>query len=73
VRLVIYPHLLPSRQDVIEWMKGSLLTAYEKRLTPDQFDNFLEEYSKRLIPKLDSGRPFFFPFKRILCWARRSG
>jgi trans-aconitate 2-methyltransferase len=73
VRLAIYPHLLPSRQDVIEWMKGSLLTAYERKLTPDQFDNFLEEYAKRLIPQLDSERPFFFPFKRILCWARRSG
>jgi trans-aconitate 2-methyltransferase len=73
VRLVIYPHLLPSRQDVLEWMKGSLLTAYEKRLTPDQFESFLDEYGRRLIPQLDSGRPFFFPFKRVLCWARKSG
>jgi trans-aconitate 2-methyltransferase len=72
VRLAIYPHLLPSRHDVIEWMKGSLLTAYEKRLTPDQFENFLGEYGRRLIPQLDSEQPFFFPFKRILCWARRA-
>jgi trans-aconitate 2-methyltransferase len=73
VRLVIYPHLLPSRQDVIEWMKGSLLTAYEKRLTPGQFENFLDDYRGRLIPQLDAEQPFFFPFKRILCWARKSG
>jgi trans-aconitate 2-methyltransferase len=73
VRLAIYPHQLPSRWDVIEWMKGSLLTAYEKRLTPGQFETFLAEYGRRLIPELDSEQPFFFPFKRILCWARRSG
>ena len=29
VRLVVYPHVLPSRNDVVEWMKGTLLTAYE--------------------------------------------
>jgi trans-aconitate 2-methyltransferase len=73
VRLAIYPHVLPSRQDVIEWMKGSLLTAYERKLTPGQFETFLDDYSRRLIPQLDSKRPFFFPFQRILCWARKPG
>ncbi len=33
VRLQIYNHPLPSREDVIEWVKGALLTAYERRMS----------------------------------------
>jgi trans-aconitate 2-methyltransferase len=72
VRLVIYPHLLPGREDVVEWMKGSLLTAYERRLTPEQFDKFVDRYQERLLRQLGPERPFFFPFARILCWGQRS-
>jgi DNA polymerase IV len=72
VHLAVYPHVLESRDDVVEWMKGTLLTEYERHLPPDLFGAFVEAYRARLMPKLDGGRPFFFPFKRILCWARRS-
>ena len=54
-------------------MKGTLLTEYEKRLSPDLFVRFVEEYRARLVPRLEPTRPFFFPFKRILCWGRKSG
>ena len=73
VRLVIYPHVLPGREEVVEWMKGTLLTAYEKRLTPGQFDAFVAQYRELVLPQLDPGRPFFFPFRRVLCWGRKSG
>jgi DNA polymerase IV len=72
VRLVVYPHVLESREGVVEWMKGSLLTEYQRHLPADLFDAFVDAYRERLLPKLDGGQPFFFPFKRILCWARRS-
>src|SRR5581483_7540716 len=71
VRLVVYPHLLPVRDDVVEWMKGTLLTEYDRHLPPGRFAPFLEAYSGRLVPQLEDERPFFFPFKRILCWGRR--
>jgi trans-aconitate 2-methyltransferase len=71
VRLIVYPHVLASRDEVVNWMKGSLLTDYEKRLTPEQFDDFTSAYRDRLLPQLNADRPFLFPFKRILCWGRK--
>jgi trans-aconitate 2-methyltransferase len=71
VRLVVYPHVLEGPEAVVDWMKGTLLTEYERRLTPELFSRFVNEYRARLLSKLDRGRPFFFPFKRILCWGTR--
>jgi trans-aconitate 2-methyltransferase len=70
VRLQVYPHRLPSRSDVVEWVRGSLLTDYEKRLSPGLFTAFLDRYRQRLLPQLDDAHPFFYPFKRILIWGR---
>ena len=73
VRLIVYPHVLESREAVVDWVKGTLLTEYARHLPPDLYDRFVADYRARLLPQLDAGQPFFFPFKRILCWARRSG
>ena len=70
VRLVVYPHVLESRDDVVEWMKGTLLTEYARHLPDELFGPFVEAYRARLLPQLDDARPFFFPFKRLLCWGR---
>ena len=71
VKLVVYPHVLGSRNEVVEWMKGTLLTEYERHLPNGLFGLFVERYCERLLPRLEDTRPFFFPFPRILCWARR--
>lgn len=71
VRLQVYGHHLDSREDVVEWVKGSLLTDYEKRLPPDLFARFLARYRERLFALLADERPFFFSFKRILAFAGR--
>jgi trans-aconitate 2-methyltransferase len=71
VRLQVYGHELESREAVIEWVRGSLLTDYEKRLPADLWPVFLERYRERLLPQLEDARPFFYPFKRILLWASR--
>jgi trans-aconitate 2-methyltransferase len=71
VRLQVYPHHLQSREDVVEWVKGTLLTDYQQRLPPDLFQAFLDRYRERLLPRLEDTRPFFYSFKRILWWARR--
>jgi trans-aconitate 2-methyltransferase len=72
VRLIIYPHVLESRDAVVEWMKGTLLTEYEKRLTPEQYGDFVAAFRARLLPQLSADRPFLFPFRRILCWGRKA-
>jgi trans-aconitate 2-methyltransferase len=71
VRLMIYPHVLPGREDVVEWIRGTLSTEYEKRLSPEQVFEFLESYRARLLQALERERPFFFPFQRILCWGQK--
>jgi len=71
VRLQVYAHLLPSRDDVVEWVKGSLLTEYRARFSPDLFELFLARYTERLLPELADTRPFFYPFKRLLIWGAR--
>ncbi len=71
VRLQVYAHVLPARDDVIEWVKGSLLTAYQRRLPEDLWPRFLARYRDRLLPQLDAAQPYFYPFKRILLWAAR--
>ena len=71
VRLQVYGHHLDSREEVVEWVKGSLLTDYEKRLPRELFPRFLERYRDRLFALLPDERPFFFTFKRILVRASR--
>jgi trans-aconitate 2-methyltransferase len=72
VRLIVYPHVLEGPEAVIEWVKGTLLTDYAKRMPADLFEAFLRDYRARLVERLDRSRPFFFPFKRILCWGQRA-
>jgi trans-aconitate 2-methyltransferase len=69
VRVVIYPHLLDSREDVIEWVRGAMLTDYQKRLSPPDWERFLERYRQLLIPQLEDVRPYFYTYPRILIWA----
>jgi trans-aconitate 2-methyltransferase len=73
VRLIVYPHVLAGRAEVIEWMKGTLLTEYARHLPAGLYDEFLDDYRTRLFERLEAAEPFFFPFKRILCWGQRAG
>jgi trans-aconitate 2-methyltransferase len=68
-----YLHHLASRDEVVEWVKGTLLTDYESRMPPEVFEEFLVRYRRRLLPLLEDGRPYRYPFKRLLLWGRRSG
>lgn len=71
VRLQVYGHHLPSREEVVEWVKGTLLTDYEQRMSRETYGLYLERYRERLLPQLEDARPYFYAFKRILIWARR--
>jgi trans-aconitate 2-methyltransferase len=70
VRLQVYAHRLASRDAVVEWVRGTLLTDYERRMPPALFPAFLARYRERLLPGLEDARPYLFTFKRILLWAQ---
>jgi trans-aconitate 2-methyltransferase len=71
VRFEIYAHPLPSRADVVEWVRGTTLTAYEQRLDPETWAAFLARYRERLAATLPDERPFPYTYRRLFLWARR--
>lgn len=70
VRVQVYLHRLPGPEDVVEWVKGSLLTGYRDRMAWEDYDAFLADYRERLLSVLPDERPFLYPFKRLLLWGR---
>jgi trans-aconitate 2-methyltransferase len=71
VRLQVYGHHLASRDEVVEWVKGTLLTDYQKRMPPETYEQFLKRYRERLMPRLEDRKPYFYAFKRVLVWGRK--
>ena len=71
VRLQVYGHVLASTTEVVEWVKGTSLTRFQRLLSPALFDAFVDRYRNRLLDELGSHTPYFYAFKRILFWARR--
>ncbi len=71
VRMQVYGHHLESREGVVEWVRGSLLTDYERRMSPELYSLFLARYRERLMAKIEDRRPFFYAFKRVLIWGKK--
>jgi trans-aconitate 2-methyltransferase len=72
VRLQIYGHDLDSREGVVAWVEGSLLSEYRRKLPEALYARYLERYRERLFAMVPDDRPFFFTFRRILARARRA-
>ena len=72
VRLQVYLHQLAARDEVVEWVRGTLLTDYQARMPEELFEEFLAAYRARLLPQLEDSRPYRYPFKRLLFWGRRA-
>jgi len=70
VRVEVYAHPLASRDEVVEWVRGSLLTDYERRLAPESFARFLARYRARLMESLPDERPYVYTYRRLFLWAR---
>jgi trans-aconitate 2-methyltransferase len=68
VRLQVYGHHLAGREEVVEWVRGTLLTDYQRRMPAELFERFLATYGERLLPLLEERQPYFYPFKRLLLW-----
>lgn len=72
VRLEVYGHELAARDEVVEWVRGTTLTDYERRLPAALWPAFLERYRARLAEALPDARPFLYTYRRLLLWGRRS-
>jgi trans-aconitate 2-methyltransferase len=69
-RVEVYAHTLPARDDVVEWVRGTTLTDYEKRLDAPTWARFLERYRERLLAALPDERPFLYTYRRVFLWGR---
>jgi trans-aconitate 2-methyltransferase len=67
----VYGHLLPSRVDVVEWVKGTLLTEARSLLPEGLYEPFVAQYRAELMRELPDEKPYFYAFKRVLLWAER--
>jgi trans-aconitate 2-methyltransferase len=68
VRLQVYGHVLPSADDVVEWVRGALLTHYQSQLEAARFEELLTRYRARLREAIGAERPYFYTYKRVLMW-----
>jgi trans-aconitate 2-methyltransferase len=71
VLLRVYGHLLAGPEEVVEWVRGTLLNDWKGRLAPDLFAAFVDRYRERLAAALPAGRPYFYTYRRILFWGQR--
>jgi trans-aconitate 2-methyltransferase len=71
VRLEVYGHHLESTDGVVEWVKGSLLTDYERRMPAELYQTYVSRYRERLLADLGDRRPYFYAFKRVLAYGRK--
>ncbi len=65
----LYVHPMRSADQVVEWVKGTYLTHFEKQLEPARYHDFVRAYSKELIEHIGSG-PYLYTFKRLFLYAR---
>jgi len=70
VALRVYPHVLASTAEVVNWVRGTTLTRFESRLPADVYARFLDRYAERLLDVVGRQEPYFYAFKRILVWGR---
>lgn len=70
VRLQVYGHLMPSTAAVVEWVRGTSLTRFFKRLPAALHEPFVDAYRGALLDRVGDHEPYFYPFKRILMWGR---
>ena len=64
VLVKVYPHVLADADAIVEWTKGTLLTAYTVT------EAFLENYQAE-VRRACPGSPVFYGFKRLLLSAEK--
>lgn len=72
VRVEVYAHRLASRAEVVEWVRGTYLTDFQRRLDGPTWERFLARYRDRLMAALPDERPFLYTYRRVFVWGRRA-
>jgi trans-aconitate 2-methyltransferase len=71
VRLQVYGHVLPTSRSVVDWVRGTTLTRFQRLLDVDIYAAFVAEYERALLAVIGDHSPYFFAFRRILLWGRK--
>jgi trans-aconitate 2-methyltransferase len=70
VRLQVYGPVLPDTAAVVDWMRGTSLTRFERLLDEPTYAALVDRYRERLVEVVGDRSPYYFAFKRILMVAR---
>jgi trans-aconitate 2-methyltransferase len=70
VALRVYPHVLSSSADVVEWVRGTNLNRFLARLPTRLHEPFVDAYRDALLERIGDRSPYLYTYKRILMWAR---
>ena len=70
VRLQVYVHHLPHSADVVEWVRGTTLNRFKPVFDSDGYEEFVNEYRRRLLAEIGEQSPYLYTFKRVLFWGR---
>jgi hypothetical protein len=63
VTLRVYPHVLDSSSDVVEWVRGTNLNRFFERLPADLHEPFVEAYRAALLRRIGDVAPYFYAFQ----------
>jgi trans-aconitate 2-methyltransferase len=66
----VFEHVMESPAGVVGWIRGTTLTAYERRLDAATYAAFLRRYEERLLAELPDERPYVYGFRRTFVWCR---
>jgi len=70
VRLQVYVHHLQHSADVVEWVRGTTLNRFKPVFDSDGYEEFVNEYRRRLLAEIGERAPYLYTFKRVLLWGR---
>lgn len=65
----LYAHPMPSAALVVEWVKGTYLTHFEKQMEPARYQEFLRDYAGEFTDRTGDGA-YLYTFKRLFLYAR---
>ncbi len=65
----LYAHPMSSSSQVVEWVKGSYLTQFEKQMEPARYSEFLRDYAGEFVDRVGDGA-YLYTFKRLFLYAR---
>jgi trans-aconitate 2-methyltransferase len=69
----VYLHELPGPDQVIEWVKGTLLNDWKQRLSEGHWVCYLSRYRERILAELPDAHPYLYTFRRVLfCGTREA-